>query len=242
MPQEFTRFERADCNELWQSDFKRIGRRRVSRETVTLLDDASRFCLAVAPVIDQTLTSWWEVFWEACGAYGPPEAVLTDNGPAFRNNATWRWSSMDLRLALLGIRSLHGRPYHPQTQGKVERLHGTLEREHPNSEPTQQTLESFRTRYNWERPHEALDMKTPGTRYVPSPRKRPDKLPEPFFPKGTVTRVPDMNGVFSYKGKRYKAGKAFAQGPIGICADANGELFLAWADSLLCPLNDILVR
>lgn len=113
---EFTRFEREESNELWQLDFKKVGPRKNGKETVSTLDDAKRYCLALEVVPDQTLSSLWSVLWDVFGEYGLPKATLSDNGPAFRNNATWRWSSFDLRLMLLGIKPLHGRPYHPQTQ------------------------------------------------------------------------------------------------------------------------------
>ena len=156
------RFEREAPNELWQADFKRIGPRKERREALSVLDDATRFCIALAGVEDQTLGTVWETLWEAFGQFGLPEQILTDNGPAFRSNATWRWSSFDLRLMLLGIRPLHGRPYHPQTQGKVERFHGTLEREVRFEGSSEEELSRFRDRYNWVRPHHALAMRTPG--------------------------------------------------------------------------------
>jgi transposase InsO family protein len=164
---ETQRFERAVPNELWQADFKKLGPRRNRVETFNVLDDASRFCVLSQVVPNQTLDSLWSVLWQAFEQYGLPLAILTDNGPAFRSNATWRWSSFDLRLLLLGIRPCHGRPYHPQTQGKVERFHGTLQRELGVAFEHEDDLSQFRLRYNWVRPHEALQMKTPGTLYVP---------------------------------------------------------------------------
>lgn len=107
--QEVQRFERAASNELWQADFKKLGPRKTQVETLNALDDATRFCLISEVVPNQTLEAVWNALWEAFGAYGLPQAMLTDNGPAFRNNATWRWSTFDLRLMLLGIRPCHGK-------------------------------------------------------------------------------------------------------------------------------------
>ena len=232
------RFERAAPNELWQADFKKLGSRRNRAETFNVLDDATRFCVLSEIVPDQTLDSLWSVLWEAFGNYGLPDAMLTDNGPAFRCNATWRWSSFDLKLMLLGIRACHGRPYHPQTQGKVERFHGTLERELGEAFLHNNDLIKFRDRYNWIRPHEALEMKTPGTVYWRSTRQRPDSMPEPFFLTRSQIRRADEAGVISFKGDRYKIGRSFAKLPVGIIEDTDGILKLTWATYILAPIAD----
>src|SRR5579871_1214970 len=237
------RFERSMPNELWQTDFKRAGHRRGRHDALTVIDDAARFCIALRVVPDQTLNSVWGVLWSAFGEFGMPEAVLSDNGPAFRNNATWRWSSFDLRLMLLGIRPLHGKPYHPQTQGKVERLHGTIERElrfEPESN-VQELLEQFRNTYNWTRPHQALDQRTPGSLYQPSNRRRPAHMPEPFFPDGALIRKCQDTGIFSYGGTRYKLGRAFEGLPIGLLSDSDGGLNLAWGEFVLGLAADLKV-
>jgi transposase InsO family protein len=235
------RFERELPNELWQTDFKRVGHTATRSESLSLLDDASRFCLALAPLPDQKLASAWSALWEAFGEYGLPEQILSDNGPAFRNNATWRWSLSDLRLMLLGIRSAHGRPYHPQTQGKIERFHGTLERELRLGRgcDVAAELEAFRVRYNWVRPHQALGMRTPGSVYAPSARIRPARMPEPFFPEGATVRKVHDTGLLQYRGGRYKVGRALEGLPIGIL---EGETpALVWGDFVLAPLQDLKV-
>lgn len=240
-PCALQRFEREQSNELWQADFKKVGPRHSRVEALSVLDDATRFCLVLQAVPDQTLEVFWAVLWEAFGAWGLPEAMLTDNGPTFRNNATWRWSTFDLRLMLLGIRPLHGRPYHPQTQGKVERFHGTIEREAGSSWRSQEELEAFRSRYNWVRPHEAIGLKPPGTLYKPSPRPRPGRMPEPYFPDGARIRRADQTGVFSFQGRDYKVGRGFGKQPVGIIEDAAGILQIAWGPCLLGPIQDFLL-
>lgn len=233
---EAVRFEREESNELWQIDFKVLGPRKGRVQVLSVLDDASRFLLGLRPCPDQTLESVKETLWAAFGEYGLPACVLSDNGAAFRNNATWRWSSLDLWLMLLGVRSIHGRPRHPQTQGKVERLHGTLERERVAPDG----LEEFRARYNWVRPHEALGMRTPGQSYAPSPRPRPGRPPEPWFPQDAALRKADGQGKFRYKGRLYRAGTAFGDGHVGIVETEQGA-FLCWAGNLLSPLDDLLL-
>src|SRR5215203_399294 len=121
------RFERSEPNQLWQVDFK--GYVEVARKKVyplTVLDDHSRFLLALGCGEDVTMARAWNVLWNVFGEYGLPEAILCDN--AFGScglGVSW----FEARLMRLGVRVTHGRPHHPQTQGKVERLHGTLEAE-----------------------------------------------------------------------------------------------------------------
>ncbi len=232
-PPETTRFERAQANELWQMDFKIFGPRRAQAHVLTVIDDATRFLIHLQPSPGQTTASVQTALWEAFGECGLPLAILSDNGSAFRNNATWRWSTLDLWLMLLGIRPLHGRPYHPQTQGKVERLHGTLVRERIGLDE----LEAFRIRYNWVRPHDALGLKTPGLLYQPSPRLRPEHPPEPWFTPHAKLRRTDEVGAFSFKGAKFKAGRAFGNSLVGIVETEDG-LFLEWAGHPLAPLHD----
>src|SRR5439155_4564732 len=99
------------------------------RYTLTIEDDHSRCLLAVRLLSDQTMASVWRVLWTLWGEVGLPEAILSDNGFAPRGPAEQGLSWLEARLLRLGSQSLHGRPYHPQTQGKVERAHQTMERE-----------------------------------------------------------------------------------------------------------------
>lgn len=202
------RFEKENCNELWQADHKGVPKGQLP--VFGCVDDASRFCLVLEPVRDQSLDAFWEPLWDAFGTYGLPDAILTDNGVAFKNLGMKRPSSFDLRLMLLGIRPIHGRPYHPQTQGKIERFFGTLEREKPDD------IHAFRELYNDVRPHEAILMKTPASCYTISKRKRPSQMPAIILPEGCITRATDRRGTFSYQGQHYRIGRAIAQTTIGI--------------------------
>jgi transposase InsO family protein len=213
-PTDVQRFERATPNELWQLDFKgwiEIGRQKVS--PLSILDDHSRFLLALRPCTDLTMNTAWNVLWDTFGEYGLPEAVLCDNafGTFFPQLPGVSW--FEARLLRLGIRPTHGRPYHPQTQGKVERFHGTLMREvYPRLDTT--TLASFtagldrwrQTVYNSLRPHEALGDQAPITRWRPRPRPRPSALPEVIYPPGSVLRRVASNGQIRYRGGRVLAG------------------------------------
>lgn len=204
-------FEMEFCNVLWQADHKGVPKGETP--LFGCVDDASRFCLVLEPVKDQSLDAFWGPLWDAFGTYGLPDAILTDNGVSFKNLGMKRCSSFELRLMLLGIKPIHGRPYHPQTQGKIERFFGTLEREQPAC------IREFRETYNNVRPHESLQMLTPACRYEPSKRKRPDKLPAVILPENCVKRNTNIHGVFTHQGKKYRVGRAVGKTTIGIIED-----------------------
>lgn len=195
-PAEVQRFERPQPNQLWQLDFKgfvEINRQRIY--PLTILDDHSRFLLALSCCIDQTYASAWDVLWDAFGEYGLPEQILCDNAFGTHGREAPGLSWFEARLIRLGIRPIHGRAYHPQTQGKIERLHGTLEAEvfprlaHDDLLVFQAGLDQWRRCvYNPIRPHEALGDVAPVSRWRPSARRRPDALPVIEYPPGAVLR------------------------------------------------------
>ncbi|WP_435017881.1 IS481 family transposase [Tundrisphaera sp. TA3] len=206
------RFERSGPNQLWQLDFKgplEVGRARVV--TLSIIDDHSRYLLALRPCADMTYATTQAVLWGLYGEVGMPEAILCDNAFSARNTGVGL-SGFDAWLIRLGIRPLHGRAYHPQTQGKVERFHGTLEREvwpkvrRDESEHFRADLEAWRPVYNSVRPHEALGDEPPATRWAPSPRRRPDAVPEITYPADAEVRVVGQDGSTRWRRARIKVG------------------------------------
>jgi transposase InsO family protein len=201
------RFSRSEPNQLWQIDYKGPVRGVWGAHSVPLvvIDDASRYLLGLWSLSNKTLALTWPRLWDLFGAFGLPDSLLSDNDPTFGGRAGP--SQMEVRLMRLGIDVLHGRAYHPQTQGKVERLNGTLERElirhyeFGEAEQLQADLDGFRRRYNFERPHEALGLEVPARVYRPSRRPRPGSLPELEYARGSVLRRVDVNGRISWKGE-----------------------------------------
>jgi transposase InsO family protein len=214
VPEELQRFERPEPNQLWQLDFKgfvEIGRRKVY--PLTVLDDHSRFLLALRCCTDQTYASAWNVLWDAMGEYGLPEQLLCDNAFGTHGRVAPGLSWFEARLIRLGIRPIHGRAYHPQTQGKIERLHGTLERElfprrpHDEAGAFQAGLDHWRRCvYNPLRPHEALGDVAPLSRWRPSGRVRPCALPAIEYPSGAVVRKVSSGGDIQWRRARILAG------------------------------------
>jgi hypothetical protein len=115
----------------------------------------------------------------------------------------------------LGIAVLHGRSYHPQTQGKEERFHRSLALEVLNGRTftdlseAQTAFDGWRHTYNHQRPHEALGLGTPASRYQSSCRTYPRVLPPLEYPPGALLRRPDGHGKLCFRGHAYRLGKAF---------------------------------
>ena len=214
-----TRFERSSPNELWQLDFKgpvEVARRRLM--PLCIIDDHSRYCLAYHPCRDVTMHSAWGVLWKLFADVGLPEQVLADN--AFNTMGTPRPAGIswfDANLVRLGIQPSHGRPYHPQTQGKVERLNGTSVRELLDFNARRDCAEHFtrdcrtwRGVYNTLRPHEALGDRPPVTRWRPSDRQRPGTLPDVTYHRGATLRTVGHAGTITFHRTRILCGRGIA--------------------------------
>jgi transposase InsO family protein len=230
---EPVRFERAEANQLLQMDFKGVPK-STAYAPFTVLDDAARFCLRFVPLPDRTTETVFSALWDMFGEYGLPHEILCDNGDCWGAAGYRGPTKLEALLMLLGVRLVHGRACHPQTQGKVERFHGTAQLElgrnliQPTIEQAQTVYRKFVDRYNWVRPHEALGGAAPGVLYQPSPRKRPDRLPEHDIPEGAVTRMVDHSGRIQFGGKGYNAGKGLAGQRVVVGDDEYGpRIFFA---------------
>jgi hypothetical protein len=130
-------------------------------------------------------------------------------------------------LLRLGVALSHGRPYHPQTQGKDERFHRTLKAELLSGGPwanyatAQRRFDAWREVYNGQRPHEALGLQVPASRYRPSPRSLPEVLPAIEYGPADVVRRVQQGGWFSYRGRDYRVATAFRGYPVAL--RANGQ-------------------
>jgi transposase InsO family protein len=223
--QPLQRFERVAPNELWQMDFKghfptQTG---VRCHPLTVLDDHSRFNLVLAAAADQTAGTVQGALQAAFSLYGLPEAMLCDNGPPWGcPESVCPYSSLGVWLLRWGVRVLHGRPYHPQTQGKDERFHRTLDHELLSRHTWRdlahcaEQFPRYRQIYNCERPHDSLAGATPLSRYRPSPRSLPAVLPPLEYPLHTVVRKVRTYGVITWFNRSWYIGRAFAGQSIGL--------------------------
>jgi transposase InsO family protein len=237
------RFERAQCNQLWQLDFKGLEAHWGYRP-LSLLDDCSRFCLRLEPVVGRSTCDYWPILWQAFGEYGLPECILCDNGDGFNNTVSLGPTPFQAWLWRLGVMTMHGRSCHPQTQGKVERFHRMLEAEWKQELRQREVGEARRlwpgivSDYNWVRPHEALGGRVPGAVYELSLRKRPARLPEAVIAHGAVARKVDEMGRIRYKGRAYRAGRGLAGQWVELREDEGG-LVIFYANHRIAPLQDV---
>jgi hypothetical protein len=170
----------AQPNEMWQSDF--IHWRLADGtdvEVLNWLDDHSRYllsCTAHRPVTGDTVVN---TFLETLERHGPPTSTLTDNGRVYTARFGGGRNAFEYLLPLLGVHQKNGSPGHPQTQGKIERFHQTLQRwlaARPAASSItelQRQLDVFTEHYNEHRPHRALSRRTPGEAYRATPRAVP---------------------------------------------------------------------
>src|ERR1700722_17803816 len=176
----YTRFEMAQPNEMWQSDFIHSQLAdQTDVEVLNWLDDHSRYllsCTAHEPVTGDDVVT---VFLGLVEEYGPPASTLTDNGSVYTSRFTGGRNAFEYILPILGIRQKNGSPGHPQTQGKTERFHQTLQRwlrARPPAPPItqlQRQLDEFKDPYNEQRPPRALDRRPPADAYRATPKALP---------------------------------------------------------------------
>lgn len=218
----FTRFEREAPNQLWQLDFK--GEFPLTGGQLcyplTVIDDHSRFNLVLEACPDQTRTTVQGHLEAAFRRYGLPEAILCDNGPPWGAGLGWGeqgpyFTGLAAWMMRLGIKVIYARPGQPQTKGKNERFNGTLQAELLNYtqfsgwKDARRRFRRWRRIYNTERPHQALNMQTPASRYRPSCMELPADLPPITYGPADIVRKVTTNACISVNGSHYQIGKAF---------------------------------
>jgi len=224
-PRGYRPFEHPAPNDLWQMDFKGSFQLADGQPVHTLgvLDDHSRFNLCLAACTDQQTATVKTLLVATFRHYGLPQAILCDNGSPWGNTIGEPWTPLTVWLADLGVKPVHSRPRHPQTAGKQERFHWTLDlevistRPHWDSYPqVQGAYDSWRPIYNHHRPHQSLgETVVPADRYQPSPRPYPEHVNPPDYPDGADIRTVD-HGRISWRGHRWRVGKAFHGKPVAI--------------------------
>lgn len=213
------RFERSRPNELWQMDFK--GEYRIPGGghcyPLSLLDDHSRFVVGLHGLASRKGEEVYAGLVRTFGTYGIPEALLMDHGtPWWSGTNGYGLTWLSIQMIRQGIRLLWSGFHHPQTQGKVERFHRTLKAGirhrgipslHSEWEPL---LSDFRFEYNHVRPHEALGMKPPASRYEPSQTEYNPDPPEWEYPEGSLVTRLNTQGCLDYHRHRYFVCEALA--------------------------------
>lgn len=211
------------ANQVWCADFKgwfRCG--DGSRcDPLTMTDGYSRYLLRCQAVKGMNTGSVRGVMEAAFREYGLPEAMRTDNGEPFASVGLAGLSALSVWWIKLGIRPERIPPGKPQHNGRHERMHRSLKQATARPPAAhlraqQRAFDRFRQEYNQERPHAALQMKTPADLYIVSSRSYPSRLAEPEYPDDwEMRRVRDC-GRLRWRSQSIFVGKALRGEPVGL--------------------------
>jgi hypothetical protein len=179
-----------------------------------VLDDHSRYLLGLFGTSDTKAAPVQEKLTGIFRRDGMPEAMLMDHGtPWWNMQSAWGWTWLTVWLMKQGVRIYLSGYRHPQTQGKIERCNGSLEkalvkRGKPEGQSWQEWLEEYRQEHNHVRPHEALQMEVPAKRWTPSPRPyREEPAPWDYPDPANVRKVRESGGV-SLRSRAYFISRA----------------------------------
>jgi transposase InsO family protein len=221
---KWIRFEQDAPNRLWQMDFKGHFAIAGGRcHPLTVLDDHSRFALGLAACPDEQGETVKPLLEGLFRRYGLPERILCDNGPPWGGGGSGqRYTALAVWLLRLGVGVAHGRAYHPQTQGKDERFHRTLKAEvlqgrtFADLTACQRRFDGWREVYNHRRPHEALEMAVPMSRYRCSDRPFPETMPSWEYGPTDAVRIVQGDGSISFRGRAVEVGQAFRRERVAV--------------------------
>jgi transposase InsO family protein len=226
--QHWQRFEHETPNAMWQIDFKGDFDTASARcYPLTLIDDHSRFNLALQACPSVAAASVQPHLARVFERYGLPVRMNADNGAPWGSPrlAGHGLSELSVWLIRLGIRMSHSAPYHPQTNGKIERFHRSFKtevlagRSFTDLPQAQSAFEHWRGVYNHERPHDALGLDTPAKHYRPSPRRYPQTLPTIEYPSTDTVVSVKWNGEVNFQGRKLKVSNALLKLPVAFRPD-----------------------
>jgi transposase InsO family protein len=194
-------------NDVWSADFKgqfKTGDGRYCYP-LTVTDGFSRYLLGCQGLHSTAVHQAKPVFTRLFKEFGLPKRIRTDNGVPFATNTLGRLSSLSAWWVRLGVFPEFIEPGKPQQNGRHERMHRTLKAETTRPpagslRAQQRKFNCFRSEYNAERPHEALDMQTPQQLYTPSPRPMPNRPAPLEYPDRFELRYVSGNGGVRWNG------------------------------------------
>lgn len=228
------RFEHEHPNDLWQMDFK--GEFKLEDEQwcypLTVLDDHSRFLLLLEACPNQRGETVKSALIGLFKKYGLPKRMTMDNGPPWGYSRAQQHTQLCAWLMRLGIQVSHSRPGHPQTQGKLERLHRTLKAEllsrysFDDMKEAQAGFDYWKGIYNEVRPHDALNLDVPLDHYRSSTKLYPDKLSDITYEENSLIRKVQKDGMISYQGKQFLIGTPFYSYPVKLVANDENSNFI----------------
>lgn len=210
-------------NEVWMADFKGWFQTGDSRkcEPLTITDGFSRFLIKCLHVKQKSWEHVWPIFVEAFQEYGLPRRIRTDNGAPFGSTGAGRLTPLAVNFIKAGIIPEWINPGHPEENGRHERFHGTLKQS--VAQPPAYTLEEqimrmavFQEEYNYERPHEALNMDPPIKHYCKSDRKWEGLKSPEYDSTAMLVRKVGQNGCIWIRQNDYYISQTLAGEYVGI--------------------------
>src|SRR5947208_4349708 len=244
-PPAVKRFEREQPNQLWQMDFKGLPPNLSQGwSPLSVLDDCSRYALALAALAGTKGKPVQAVLERIFEETGVPEGMLLDHGtPWWSAHQAWGWTRLSIWLMRQNVQLHFCAVRHPQTQGKVERFHRSLqdalhERGFPATrEDWPGWLEAFRTEYNQVRPHGALGMATPASRWRPSPRLYQAHPPEWEYAAGAELLQVRTWGQINVGGHEYTISSALAGERVQLQRMAGDRVLIFYRRTCVRELN-----
>ena len=231
-------------NDVWSIDYKGQFRTQDGRYcyALTVTDNYSRMLLCCDGLsgtnYEETRRSLERVFRE----YGLPKVIRTDNGVPFAGRGVGGLSRLAVWWISLGI--VHERIAKgcPQENGRHERMHRSLkaealERVGKNLKSQQRRFDEFRMRFNYERPHEALEDRTPSEYYVKSPRPYVSNPPKPEYDFGETVRMVRLGGEIKLKGRMYYLTGVLRGLPVGLKEIEDGLWQVRFSFYTLATIN-----
>jgi transposase InsO family protein len=213
-------------------------------EPLTITDCFTRYLIRCTHLSKHTVDYVWPVFDEAFREYGLPKRMRSDNGPPFGSTGVGRLTALSVNLIKAGVIPEWIKPGHPEENGRHERFHLTLKQD--VASPPKGTLalqiqamKQFENVYNFERPHEALNMKTPSSLYQTSARTWDGILRSPEYDtrEGEIRKV-GQSGCIWLRQKEHYIGQTLTGEYVALKTNANDELELYYGPVYLGKLND----
>lgn len=210
-------FQKEEPNDMWQADYKghfalESGERC---HPLNIIDDCSRYNLCSEAQRSETFAEIQPVMIRLFETYGLPKILLCDNGNPWGTQQSPGFTHFEVWLMELGILTVHGRPRHPQTQGKDESFNRSMTKELLKNAvirdmaDAQRQFDQYRDFYNNIRPHHALQLDTPSQHYVRSSREYPSQIRRWEYPEGAEIRRVKSTGYFNWDGQGYYLSEAF---------------------------------
>lgn len=241
--------ESKKSNDVWCTDFK--GQFRLGNYSycypLTITDHFSRYLIGCEALTSTKVIPAIGIFEEIFDEYGLPRAIKSDNGIPFSSNSFRGLSELSAWWMSLGIEIQKSRPAHPQDNGRHERMHKTLKAETTrpsavNELQQQERFIKFKKTYNNDRPHEALNMKTPTSIYEKSKRTLKQALEEAKYPfHDRVQRVRE-NGSLRVDKNDYFIGAALRGRALGLRELDSGMYLVSLNRFDLGYLNPVTVK